>query len=110
MSLSKRGYKFRAGDRVKANQKAPGDYEGHGGFVVSRGPGKCEYAVQFDSDARGIAYLNSWCLDRNGSAAPSDDKHSHAGSCTGTRSLQGARSKSSPRNIELEVEWKYSKS
>lgn len=57
-------YKFEPGDRVKANEKAPGDYEGQIGFVVSRGPGKCEYAVQFDGDTRGLGFLHSWWLDR----------------------------------------------
>ena len=57
-------YKFGVGEPVKANDKAPGDYRGRVGVVVLRGPGKCEYGVQFDGDARGVGFLGSWCLDR----------------------------------------------
>lgn len=57
-------HKFDVGELVKANEKAPGDYRGRVAVVVLRGPGKCEYGVQFDGDARGIGFLNSWCLDR----------------------------------------------
>jgi hypothetical protein len=64
MRESNRKYKFEVGDRVKANDKAPGDYEGQIGLVVLRGPGKCEYGVQFDGDMRGVGFLDSWCLDR----------------------------------------------
>ena len=56
-------FKFQANDRVRANEKAPSDYAGHVGSIVARGPGKCEYAVLFDDDQRGVAYLSSWCLD-----------------------------------------------
>lgn len=61
---SKGKHKFGVGDLVKANDKAPGDYRGRIGRVVSRGPGRCEYGVQFDVDARGVGFLDSWCLDR----------------------------------------------
>jgi len=57
--------KFQVGDRVRANAKAPGDYEGREGVVVEPGPGKAEYGVRFD-DGRvpRPEYLNSWWLDR----------------------------------------------
>ena len=63
-------YKFGVGEPVKANDKAPGDYRGRVGVVVLRGPGKCEYGVQFDGDARGVGFLGSWCLDRLQRTAP----------------------------------------
>jgi hypothetical protein len=57
-------YKFDVGELVKANDKAPGDYRGRVGVVVSLGPGKCEYGVQFEEDARGVGFLDSRWLDR----------------------------------------------
>jgi hypothetical protein len=51
------------GDRVVANEKAPGDYEGLRGTVVECGPDKVEYGVRFDGREE-TAYLNSWWLDR----------------------------------------------
>ncbi len=56
-------YKFTEGDRVRANEKAPGDYEGRDGTVVRRHP-ESQYEVQFDRDERGPGCLDSWCLDR----------------------------------------------
>lgn len=55
-------FKFKVGTRVRANEKAPGDYEGREGTVVERGPGKSEYGVRFDGEEV-TAYLNSWWLD-----------------------------------------------
>lgn len=55
--------KFIPGNRARANEKAPGDYEGKNGTVLGRVSGKSEYQVQFDDDARGPAYLDSWMLD-----------------------------------------------
>ncbi|PYV26617.1 MAG: hypothetical protein DMG24_06620 [Acidobacteria bacterium] len=58
-------YKFNIGDRVSANEKAPGDYSGLIGTVLGRGrPGRSEYKVQFDDDLRGPGWLCSWQLDR----------------------------------------------
>ena len=54
--------KFKSGDRAKANDNGPGDYEGLEGTVMEAGPGESEYGVMFDSKAE-IAYLNSWWLD-----------------------------------------------
>jgi hypothetical protein len=54
-------WKFIAGTRVRANEKAPGDYEGLWGSVFQRGPGKCEYGVLFENARPG--YLNSFWLD-----------------------------------------------
>ena len=61
--------KFQTGDRVTANEKAPGDYEGRTGTV--RGyiaPG--QYDVFFGDDGTGNAahgVLMSWWLDHENS-------------------------------------------
>lgn len=55
--------KFQVGDRVRANDRAPGDYRGRVGRVVEAGPGRAEYGVLFGTDARGLGYLASWWLD-----------------------------------------------
>ena len=52
--------KFNPGDKVIANEKAPGDYRGRQATVVGHGPGTAEYAVNFDGQ---IVYLNSPWLD-----------------------------------------------
>lgn len=52
--------KFKPGDRVIANEKAPSDYCGRQATVVEHGPGTAEYTVNVDGQ---IAYLNSWWLD-----------------------------------------------
>lgn len=57
------GAKFQAGQRVVANEKAPGDYEGHSGTVLAHHPPTYEYQVQFDGDGRGPGWLASWQLD-----------------------------------------------
>ena len=44
-----RSYKFRPGDRAKANDKAPGDRRDRYGIVVSRN-NRSEYEVLFDGD------------------------------------------------------------
>ena len=56
-------WKFVLGDRVVANEKAPGDYEGKSGTIVERGPGKVEYGVILDGEKQTV-YLNSWWLDK----------------------------------------------
>lgn len=62
MAISqKKRWKFEVGDRVRANEKAPGDYVGLEGVVVERGPGKSECGVRFDNGKPG--HLNSWWLD-----------------------------------------------
>lgn len=53
-------WKFNRGDEVIANEKAPGDYQGHQGTVIEHGPGMAEYTVNFHNR---IGYLNSWWLD-----------------------------------------------
>lgn len=55
--------KFTTGDRVLANEKAPGDYEGRQGKVL-RGLPESQYEVQFEGDPRGPGCLYSWWLDR----------------------------------------------
>jgi hypothetical protein len=56
-------WKFALGDRVVANQKAPGDYQGLCGAIVERGPGKVEYGVKLDGQGETI-YLDSRWLDK----------------------------------------------
>jgi hypothetical protein len=64
--LGGRPMKFKAGDRVTVNDKAPGDYEGRTGTIrryVDRG----QYDVWFGNDGTGNAaegVLMSWWLDR----------------------------------------------
>ena len=54
--------KFEVGARVRANENAPGDYQGREGIVAKRGPGKSEYGVQFEGKTL-VEYLNSSWLD-----------------------------------------------
>lgn len=61
--------KFQAGERVTANEKAPGDYEGHIGTVLQHKADTSEYQVQFDGDGRGPGWLASHMLDRAAEAA-----------------------------------------
>jgi len=51
------------GDRVIANQKALGDYQGLYATVVEHGPGKAEYGIRFDRKEETV-YLDSWWLDK----------------------------------------------
>jgi hypothetical protein len=53
-------WKFNPGDRVLANEKAPGDYRGRHGIIIERGPGVAEYTVSIDDQT---VCLNSWWLD-----------------------------------------------
>jgi len=55
--------KFQAGQRVIANDKAPGDYSGRAGTVLEHKSDTSEYQVQFDGDDRGPGWLASWQLD-----------------------------------------------
>ena len=54
--------KFIVEQRVRANDKAPGDYKGLVGAVVEKTPGKSEYGVQFEGQPE-PAFLNSSWLD-----------------------------------------------
>ena len=56
-------WKFALGDRVMANDKAPGDYESLRCTIVERGPGKVEYGVRFDGQEETV-YLDSQWLDK----------------------------------------------
>lgn len=61
-----RKLKFQLGDRVRANEKAPGDYVEREGTVTDRGP-MGDYGVRFDDGhptKAGHGYLNSGWLDR----------------------------------------------
>lgn len=62
--------KFDIGARVKANDKAPGDYEGRSGTVFARTPRKSEYGVVFDGEPgkADTGYLDSAWLEKCGSA------------------------------------------
>jgi len=55
--------KFQLGEKVMANEKAPGDYRGSCGVVVQHLPKSSEYQVQFDGDNRGPGWLPSHMLD-----------------------------------------------
>lgn len=55
--------KFQMGERVTANEKAPGDYQGHSGAVLQHKADSSEYQVQFDGDGRGPGWLPSHMLD-----------------------------------------------
>jgi hypothetical protein len=55
--------KFQLGARARANEKAPGDYEGCAGTILGHKAATSEYQVQFDGDDRGPAWLNSCWLD-----------------------------------------------
>jgi hypothetical protein len=56
--------KFRPGEQVTANDKAPGDYRGLSGVVLDHLAASSEYQVQFDGDDRGPGWLPSRMLDR----------------------------------------------
>jgi hypothetical protein len=63
--MEKMRRKFKVGDRVRANPKAPGDYVGREGVVAEQGPGRAEYGVRFDDGPTpDPEYLYSWWLDR----------------------------------------------
>ena len=56
--------KFKAGDRVQANEKAPAEYRSRVGRVLLHRALTSEYQVQFDGDdRRGSGWLFSYCLD-----------------------------------------------
>jgi hypothetical protein len=55
--------KFKAGERVRANGKAPGAYRGRSGRVLLHRALTSEYQVEFDGDAGGPGWLHSFCLD-----------------------------------------------
>jgi hypothetical protein len=56
--------KFKAGDRVQANEKAPAEYRSRVGRVLLHRALTSEYQVQFDGDdRRGAGWLLSFCLD-----------------------------------------------
>lgn len=54
--------KFQVGERVIANDKAPGDCRGRVGTVAEHARGRVEYGVRFDGKTA-VEYLNSWWLD-----------------------------------------------
>ena len=57
--------KFHVGDRVQANEKAPGDYDGREGVVTDRALDS-QYRVEFEplTGNAPFGYLYSWQLDR----------------------------------------------
>jgi hypothetical protein len=61
--LGGRTMKFNVGDRVTANDKAPGDYRSRAGTVFEVGPGKSEYGIRFEGAGPLEGYLMSWWLD-----------------------------------------------
>ena len=70
MKHAGRPRKFAIGDRVRINDKAPGDYSEREGTITEIGPGQSEYRVEIDDGATPTTgYLSSICLDRMPSAA-----------------------------------------
>jgi hypothetical protein len=56
--------KFKAGERVQANEKAPAEYRGRVGRVLLHRALTSEYQVQFDGDdRRGCGWFFSFYLD-----------------------------------------------
>jgi hypothetical protein len=55
--------KFRPRQRIIANGRAPGDYQGQLGTILTRVPDGPEYWVQFDGHACGLVCLNSRMLE-----------------------------------------------
>jgi hypothetical protein len=55
-------YKLRPGDRIRVNEKAPGDLRGRYGTVIRRNGGS-EHEVQFDGDTD-TNFLDSDWLDQ----------------------------------------------
>ncbi len=56
--------KFSVGDQVRANDKAPGDYEDRNGVVTEIAP-ESQYGVAFEPMERNASFgfLSSWQLD-----------------------------------------------
>lgn len=64
--------KFRSGELVTANDKAPGDYRGMRGIVLQHLAGSSEYQISFEGDSRGPGWLPSHMLDRTVTVAISE--------------------------------------
>jgi hypothetical protein len=63
MGMARSGiYKFRPGERVRANEKAPGDFRGRHGTVIGSSDSR-EYEVRFDGDEV-TNFLDSDWLDQ----------------------------------------------
>ncbi len=57
--------KFAIGDRARANENAPGDYEDRIGIITEVGPGRAQYGIRFaDGREPSTGHLMSWWLDR----------------------------------------------
>jgi hypothetical protein len=59
-----RPMKFKVGDQVNVNDKAPSDYAGRTGTIGGVGPGRSEYRVEFTDGGHAYGYLMSWWLDQ----------------------------------------------
>ena len=59
--------RFAVGDRVRATEAAPANFEGRVGVIRKIGPGKNEYRVRFGKDQTDVGLLYSQWLKR---AAP----------------------------------------
>ena len=64
--------KFKVGDHVRANEKAPGDYAGREGIVIQvvraqTTRSQLQYGVQFTPEPGKAytGYFDSWMLDAN---------------------------------------------
>ena len=58
-----RKQRFKVGDRVVVNDRAPDHYRGRRGRVSARGPGRGEYRVAFGIGAPAVGYLQSYWLE-----------------------------------------------
>jgi len=59
--------RFAVGDRVRATEEAPANFDGRVGVIREIGPGKNEYRVRFGDDKTDVGLLYAQWLER---AAP----------------------------------------
>lgn len=56
--------RFAVGDRVRATEKAPANFDGRVGVIRATGPGKNEYRVRFGKDKTDVGLLYAQWLTR----------------------------------------------
>jgi hypothetical protein len=65
MANKRRSASFMIGDRVRANERAPGDYRDRDGTITEIGPGQSEFRVEFEDGRQPTTgYLRSSWLDK----------------------------------------------